>query len=241
MSVEFYLCYQGMKTQAEQLDVLGHNLANLNTAGFKAAGTFNELLRGAVGPFGGPAGYIVGEGFTAHGQGALTASDNPLDLALEGPGFFVVQTPTGQAYTRNGGFTLDPDGFLVTREGYRVQGVAGDIRLEGDGRVDIDHLGNVSVAGFAAATLRLVDFPDYRALEKLGNSCFRPTGGVEPTRAGPNCTLRQGAIERSNVEPAAAMVELVTINRRFGMLQRAMMTLRNDIDKRLIDRVGSAR
>lgn len=240
MDVTFYQCYQGLKTQNHNLEVASNNLSNINTVGFKAEQPFFSLVRSAAAEPTSPAtGHIVPNSFTSFAQGSFAQSSNPLDLALDGKGFFCVKTPTGLAYTRNGNFKLGPDGYLVTQDGYRVQGIRGDIRLD-SGDVQVDRMGNIQVSGASSAVLKIVDFADYNQLEKVGETLFRPSALPAKEVPANSWALHQGAIESSNVNATDVMVNLVALIRRFEMIQKAMNMV-SSIDSRVIEQVGRSR
>ena len=238
MDVSLYECYQGMRVQQQSLEVLGNNLSNMNTAGFKAETPFFKLLQNTLA--GKSASYIESSARTNYDQGVLEITENPLDLAIEGKGFFCVKTPTGLAYTRDGTFKLDKQGYLVNQSGFRVQGAGGDIQME-QGQVEVDRMGNVTSSKVSVGVLKIVDFSDYSGVEKVGDNLFRPMDGKTKVVDGTNWEIRQGFKEVSNVSPASSMVEMISILRRFEMLQKAMSNLMNEVDRRSIDQVGRAR
>lgn len=246
MELSLYECCQGMKTQSQTLEAISNNMANAQTSGFKADIPFFTLVKNAIaGGAETQASTIVPDSATDFQQGLLKNSANPLDLALEGKGFFCVKTPTGLAYTRNGNFQIDGQGYLVTGEGYRVQGVetptkTRDIRLD-RGNNQIDQMGNVLSDGASVGVLKIADFNDYSKLEKLGGSLFRPFGGGVKEIPAESWVVRQGFIENSNFSPTSAMVEIILVIRRFEMLNKAMNVVMNEVEKKSIDQVGRSK
>lgn len=239
MDFGLYECYQGLKSRSDMLDLIGNNLANLNTTGFKADQSFFHMVRQSVlGGSGDQAECVLPGSFTDFQDGSLSPTSSPLDLALEGKGFFCVKTPSGLAYTRNGSFHLDAEGYLLTGDGYRVQGVDGDILLDRAGTVQVDKLGNIQVDQVSMGILKIVDFADYSRLEKTGNSMFRPVVPEMTEQAADRFTLLQGYRENANLNPASAMTAMVGVLRQFEMLQKAMNSLVNDLDKKVIEQVG---
>ncbi len=238
MDVSLYECFQGLRVQQQSLEVLSNNLSNMNTAGFKAETPFFKLLQNTLA--GKSASYIESSAKTNFDQGVLEITENSLDLAIEGKGFFCVKTPTGLAYTRDGAFQLDKQGYLVNQNGFRVQGVGGDIQME-QGQVEVDRMGNITSSKVSVGVLKVVDFSDYSGVEKVGDNLFRPMDGKTKVVDGANWEIRQGFQEGSNVSPASSMVEMISILRRFEMLQKAMSNLMNEVDRRAVEQVGRAK
>ena len=222
MNSGMYSALSGNLAAMNRLDVISNNLANVNTPGFKKDKmSFEGLLAGSVNPPAVPQGMTAdpvlqkGNIYTDYSAGPTSQSENPLDLALDGDGFFAVTTPEGVAYTRQGNFRSSVDGTLVTVDGYPVQGVGGAaIRIQGS-RIEIDSVGGVTVDGTPAGAISVVDFEKPYALTKIGNSLFVP---VDPQAVPPlagNARIRQGHIEGSNVESVSEMVQLIETNRYF--------------------------
>src|SRR6185369_3521445 len=158
MNSGLYSALSGNIAAMKRMEIISNNLANVNTPGFKKDKMlFESMLAGNVNP---PA---VPQGSTAdpilqkdsviidYSPGSVSQTGNNLDLAIDGDGFFVVSTPEGPAYTRQGNFRLSSDGTLVTADGYPVMGQGGAIRVQGS-RVDIDGQGVVMVDGNPAGT-----------------------------------------------------------------------------------------
>lgn len=204
-----------------RLDVISNNLANVNTPGYKKDKmSFEGLLAGPVNP---PA---VPQGTTAdpilqkeniyidYASGPTSQSGNPLDLALDGDGFFAVTTPEGTAYTRQGNFRTSVDGTLVTVDGYPLQGAGGAaIRIQGS-HVEIDGKGSVTVDGTVAGTLSVMDFEKPYKLTKIGSALFVPADPQATPQPGKSQVM-QGYLEGSNVESISEMVQLIETNRYF--------------------------
>lgn len=220
MNSGLYAALSGNLAAMRKLDVIANNLANANTAGFKKDRlAFQSILAGASTAQLSPgsstdAPVMSGEIFyTDYSAGAVKNTGNPLDLALNGDGFFVVNTPQGRAYTRHGSFTRDSSGKLVTSEGYEVLG-GGPIEIRGS-LVEIDSEGKVFVDGSQVGTLDIVDFPKPYAMDKIGNSLFVPTNpgaAPEPVTTAP---VHQGFLEDSNVNTVQEMVQMIETNRYF--------------------------
>jgi flagellar basal body rod protein FlgG len=156
-------------------------------------------------------------------QGTLRATARPLDVALDGPGFLVVDTPAGERLTRGGSLTLDADGRLVDAHGDPLLGELGPLVLNGmDVRVEAD--GTLQVDGAPAGQLRVV-LPEKGArLLKEGSGRFRCEGALEPAAPG-RTRLRQGSIEDPNFDPLLATVDLVTIQRAYAATIEAVRVM----------------
>lgn len=227
MNSGLYSALSGNIAAMKRMDIISNNLANVNTPGYKKDKMlFESLLAGASNP---PA---VPQGSTAdpilqkenvyidYGAGPLAQSGNPLDLAIDGDGFFVIQTPEGRAYTRQGNFRLGADGTLVTSDGYQVMGQNGPIRVQG-GRVEIDGKGVVMVDGETSGTISVVDFPRPYKLKKTASAQFLPEDPqVVPTTA--SGSISQGHLEGSNVETVSEMVQMIETSRYFDSCQRVI-------------------
>jgi flagellar basal-body rod protein FlgG len=172
--------------------------------------------------------------------GALSQTANPFDLALNGKGFFSVESPEGTVYTRRGNFTLNAEGLLVTQEGWPVQAEGGDIRVEGAGNptkqpsFSIGEDGTVRVNGRLAGRLRIEDVPIER-LTKTGQGYFKASGeGGEPPES---VRIAQGFLEMSNVQAVQGMVEMIEIVRGYETYQRVIRTV-DEVNSKSINEVG---
>jgi len=261
----------GMVVQQNRLDALSNNLANVDTTGYKRdtpiEKAFPELLirrmaddgvtqfpyRGfPIGSFDvAPVVGTVGTGvetneyYTVFSQGSLKQTENAFDLALEGEGFFVVDTPYGERYTRNGSFLIGAEGMLVTKQGYPVLGENGPIRLklnnfvvDEDGVIyendafgdDPDRLVSMRENEWENTVevdrLRVVDMRNTRYIRKQGDSFWATTeesGDAFVMDAG-RPKVRQGFLEGSNVNPVTEMVQLIEVNRAYEANQKAIQS-----------------
>lgn len=206
------------------LDIISHNLANADTLGYKRELAVTRpfstyfLDAGSNTPRGGNPGITNATDFTL---GVPRHTGNPLDLVIEGDGYFAVESPQGTLYTRQGNFTLDAAGYLVTTDGYRVAGEGGAIRLISD-QPRIDKEGALWEGGEMVGRIKLTRFSDSRELEKLGSGLFRADAAVPlPERAmGPG--LRQGFVETSNVDGMKEMVDLIATMRQLEGSQKVI-------------------
>ena len=235
---------------ARELDVIANNLANVNTTGFKAeSAVFHEYLMpvASAGDFGGGDRVLryVQDRATWHdlSQGSTQTTGNPLDVAIDGRGFLVVQTPRGERYTRNGALQVNAQGQLVTSEGYLVQGDNGPIVLQQlDREISISPDGRVSVMEGNSrqesqrGKLRVVGFARSSQLEKDGASTFSAPAGVAP-QALANPRLIQGAIEKSNVKSVVEMTRMVEITRTYTQIA-SILQQQSDMRKAAIQQLA---
>jgi len=262
-----YTGASGMTAQQIRLDALSNNLANVDTSGYKrdvaVHKAFAQLLLRRTGddgvyrtPFGSadraPVVGAIGTGvetnelFTEFEQGALKETESDFDLALDGKGFFCVQTPQGERYTRSGDFILGKEGYLETKGGYPVLGEAGPIRVKAN-NFQIDKDGNLFVNRryqddpFSLVareentwdqlekldTLKLVGFGQDRYIAKQGANLWRSTeesGEAAVLGAGSRPKVLQGFVEASNVNPVLEMVRMIEVNRAYEANQKSIQS-----------------
>ncbi|UCD57128.1 MAG: flagellar hook-basal body protein [Candidatus Hydrogenedentota bacterium] len=237
-----YAAAAGMVTQRERLDVIANNMANVSTIAFKRAepvsrGFYQVFaeevvrfppLRGSREvPGGGSALDATPDDFS---PGAVVETGNQLDIAIDGLGFFVIRTPTGERYTRAGKFSLDSGGQLVTQNGHPVLGKQGPILIRGE-TVQISPEGDVLVDGAPAERIVVVDFPRPYRLSKYGQNLYGASEEVRQTRstvAAPH--LRVGALERSNVNTVAELTLLMDAARSYEAHQRVIQAFDESLD-----------
>jgi flagellar basal-body rod protein FlgG len=215
-----YAAVSSNNSAMQRLEVITNNLANINTVGFKKDKFYETIVNSAKNPTQ-PAGKVTDASVmfdfavqTDFSNGSLKPTGNPLDLALDGSGFFVVNTPQGKAYTRQGNFHLNRGGKVVTADGYEVQGGGGPVIIKG-GKVEINEKGEVSVDGQQVTTLSMVDFPKPYQLQKIGSAMFIPSGPAVTQQPAIGAQVRQGALEESNVQPLMEMAILVETTRLY--------------------------
>jgi flagellar basal-body rod protein FlgF len=205
---------QAFRYWEHRQETVAHNLANASTPGFKGERVFASMLQsGAVGT----------ASQTDFQAGALEATGRPLDLALEGDGFLVLQTPQGERLVRGGSFQLDVSRRLVDASGNTVLGDTGPIVLP-EGEFEISRSGVVTVDDVPVAALRIVRPKDPEALTREGGIRFRPDGGVKRVPEG-EVKVHQGRLEESNVDPVGAMVEMIEIQRAYSAIQRSVLVM----------------
>ncbi len=218
-----YTAASGMALHQAKLDVLANNLANANTPGFQADVLTVEVSAPAAGSLSaGAAGGTVRAGRTVTDarSGVVRATGNPLDLALAGPGLFVVETPSGERYTRAGNFTRDAQGFLATPDGFRVLGTAGPIRIP-DGGLRVSEEGALP----DGTRLRVVAGSDAARLRKAGANLFAAEAGAAPPEELAAARILAGHLETSNVRPVLAMVEMLATLRSYEAYQKTIQQL----------------
>lgn len=218
-----------MQMQWQRQEILANNLANLSTPGFKQD-DLALVPDGAAAPGrDGTAANLLPQSramrqWTDWSQGFVRETGRNLDLALNGNGFFVVETPAGPRFTRAGVFTLSRDGFLATNTGERVLGDRGPIAL-GSERVTINTRGEIHRNGQRIGTLRVVDFPQPYRLRKEGNGLVAPADPTvlpEPAR---DYEVMSGALENSNVNPVETMVNMIDLLRKYEAAQKTIQAV----------------
>lgn len=233
-----------MHYRAQEIEITANNIANVSTDGFKrdrlTTTTFGDLLLSRMEGFdntstnaafrpptigvmnlGGPAGESE---FIDFSPGTPRVTGNPLDLFLEGPGLFVINTPNGERYTRNGNFMLNASGQIVNSTGHTLQGTNGQpIRIISPAPIDIRSNGEITQDGIPVGRIRIVEFQNLQALEKEGNTYFRlidPNYGVPYNAV--SSAVEQGAIEGSNVNAIESLVILISAQRAYEAAARAV-------------------
>lgn len=249
----WYTGASGMLAQQNRLDVIANNLANVDTTSFKrdvaVSKNFSELLLRRMNddgvlknPFGSQdiapivgklgLGVETNEIFTQFEQGSLKQTDTPSDLAIEGKGFFCVETPSGEQYTRNGNFMVGVEGYLMTKEGYPVMGENGRIFLQDmeftvrqDGDIYARPMADPEADAEFLDRLKLVEFENERFLNKKGSSFYldNELSGPAISAEGPSRgTVVQGYIEASNVNVVNEMVRMIDVNRAYEANQKTV-------------------
>lgn len=232
MDSGFYSACAGLAARIRTLEVAADNLANMNTAGFRSqTPSFRSFLLSATGGVAGRAvNTFVGLSGTrlnlAPGQVQQTGND--FDLAVEGSGYFAVQTRDGVKYTRDGQFRLSSDRTLVNAGGDAVLGEGGPLRLP-SGQMSVSSDGTVSVDGALVGKLQVVEFATGAEPVAVGKSYLEvPEQDVRATK---QATIRQGALEQSNVDPIGEAVGLVALQRHAEMLQRALSMFHSEMNR----------
>ncbi len=246
MSSGIWMAASGASAQMTALDATANNLANATTPGYKAdQAVFQEHLAQALFAGKAHAEMRYASVATVHHDlrsGPLQVTQRPLDVAIDGDGYFAVQTPRGERYTRAGGFQVGPGGTLVTAQGYPVLDLAGSpIQIpEEKGTVEIGEDGVLRVNGEEeVGQLRVVDFEQPGALEKDGDTLFRaPARAGQPIPA--SALLQPGALELPNVSIVKGMTDLVSATRAFEALEKAVEAY-SDLERRAASDIVRAR
>lgn len=233
MDSGYYAAFTGLLARSQALDLVAGNLANAGTAGYRAERDyFRSALAGpdvlqsqletTVNAFG-----VLGGSRLDLGQGAVTPTGNPLDLAIEGQGFFAIRTQEGVRYTRDGEFERAQDGTLTTHAGEAVlDAKQQSIRIP-SGEVVVGSDGAVSVNGAIAARIALFSFASPDALTAEGTNRYAASG-LSGAASG---AIHQGALESSNQNVVEGSLQLVLMQRQAEMMQKAVSIFSNDLDK----------
>ena len=253
-----YTAYTGMLEEMRRMDVMTNNLANASTTGYKKEGTVNQSFDdelairikdtseifhtkklGNVN-----LGVKVGETYRDYTQGSFSVTDNPYDLALDGEGFFAIEFRnknggTSVKYTRDGSFTVDRNGYLMTKDGDYVLnangarngagGAANYVRVDPNQQVTIDADGIVYQNNVQVAQIGIVDFEDYNYLEKYGENLYDTVPGARMRAS--DARIEQGCLEMSNTNIVKEMVEMITITRAYEANQKIVTTIDETIEK----------
>ncbi len=219
----------------DQLDGITHNLANANSLGYKSYRLhFNNLLGTSVVP--GQQTEDTSVVDTDFVRGAIQATGNPLDAAIEGDGFFAVQTVYGVAYTRRGNFSLNKSGDLVTETGENVLNkMGGKINVTG-GKVEIGGEGDILVDGRKVDALKVVAFTDKTKLVRLPGCMFQDPGTAGPVEE-KKPEIYAEHVETSNVNVVSEMTQMINVQRMVEFYQKNMQAI-SELDKISSNRIG---
>lgn len=244
--------YVGVSRQLileRELDVTANNIANADTTGFKVEQLMTSpdprTPPGVIG-YRSPIQYAVDHGMARDfSQGKLIQTGAPLDLAIDGQAFFTVSTANGDRYTRDGRFTVDPQGRLITQAGDQVQSATGSpitVNPQG-GSPLIGRDGTVtqSIPGAKAETvigkIGVVRFDSLSSLTKEGSGLYANTSSSSPLPA-PDASIHQGMLETSNVQPIVQITELIRITRAYENISN-LISSTSDLSSQSIQRLGS--
>lgn len=271
----FYSATGGMVTQFNRLDVISNNLANTNTNAFKrddvVVGDFLRLYQEAKHEL--PLENhtreaskflnrtlnrvpIVVEEYTDMSIGGFSKTENPLDLALSNKNaFFAIQTPSGIRYTRDGSFSLNDDGILVTKQGFPVLSSEGidesgfisvnissnNVEISKDGSIYVRELDNANIGNpEPIGTIAVVNFVNPKYLQKVGNNLYElPQDRInERQNINNSNVLISGFIEKSNINPVNEMTALISTNRLVDMYSKVMKTHQDDLNNEAITKLA---
>jgi flagellar basal-body rod protein FlgG len=233
MDRSIFVALSGAIAQEKRLEAASYNIANADTTGYKKqndifSAVFTDVLKA----------YPVSEGLQVDmTQGSVKNTGNPLDLAIMGNGFFVVKTPQGERFTRQGDFTVNSEGVLSTKEGYPVVGEGGDIKIVGQDVV-VTESGGVSTEEMTETLLSLVSFDETTKFVKQGQYFSVVKGSVNRSPELGEIRIEQGQLEASNVNAAKEMINLIEIMRRYDNQTKMIQTL-DDITKKTINDIAA--
>jgi flagellar basal-body rod protein FlgG len=226
LNLGIYNLVDGALIQQQRIDIISNNLANVNTDGFKKdVITFEDTLT------------MIGNSETDFSPGPVRYTGSQLDVALGTGGFFKIDTPNGIRYTRDGSFTRNAEGMLVTHNGDTVLGQNGPIHIDGS-KVTIGSNGQVEVDDASVDTLVVVDFKQPHLLKKEGASHYLYQGEESGVSTPENIVIRQNYLESSNVNSMEEMVKMIEAHRLFESVQKAMNSM-DQASKEMINVFGT--
>lgn len=239
--------YVALSQQAvlrRRLDVIANNLANVDTPGFKLENLLTRTERAtpaadADGP--NPVSFVLDAGLGRDfSQGSLRQTSAPLDFGLEGDGFFTVRTAQGDRYTRDGSFSMDPQGRLVTADGDPVlDDAGGEITFNAQGgEISVAPDGSVTQGGQTVARLGVARFASQGVLQKIGGNLYSAPVGSAPVQA-TDTRVRQGFLESSNVQPIVQITDMIEVQRAYERVSRIVDSTA-DLSRRAVERLGRA-
>ena len=236
MDSGYYAAMTGLVARSQALDTAASNLANAQTPGYRAEREYfrsvflgPDALDSQLGQTVNNYGLLGGDRLNL-AQGALQQTGNPLDLAIEGQGFFEIQTTNGLRYTRDGGFHRSQKGLLVTGADEPVLSAAGKPIVLPPGEVSIGADAVLSVAGGAVATVGVFAFPSPTQLTPEGANRYVVPDGVKPIPA-KETTVHQGAIETANQDVIQGTMDLIMMQRQAEMMQKALTVFHTEFNK----------
>lgn len=237
--------YVGLSRQMvlrKEMDIIANNIANMDTTGFKVESMIQKTDPAEPAyTFGGPrpVKFVSPDGVARDfGQGSLVKTDGQLDMAIEGKGFFQVRTPDGARFTRDGRFTTDTTGRLVTQAGHPVLDEGGgEIQIDGEkGQVSVGADGTLSQGNERVGKVGMYGFANAGVLEKAGDNLYR-NGSNQQAEVATDARLRQGYLESSNVKPVLEITRMVEVSRAYERTAK-MIDSEADLSRRSVERLG---
>lgn len=243
-----YSSATGMLANEVKMDNISNNLANADTTAFKRdrviTESFPEMLLHKTEKGRKPVeigslnnGVAIDEGFIDFTQGGLRETNSQYDLAIEGDGFFVVDTPDGPRYTRDGNFNVNQEGLIVNNSGYPLLGENGVLQTIPGEEVSVDSNGTVYVNELEVDKVQVVDFEDYTELNKVGENLYETDQDVQATD---DYRLAQGYLEGSNIQIVNEMVSMIEASRHYETNQKAIQAADATLEK-AVNQVGKIR
>lgn len=242
MDNTLYVAMSRQMMLRREMDIVANNIANANTTGFKVESMIAETDPAPLaGKDAGPkmVQFVLDSGVARDfGQGTMTQTGAPLDVAIEGDGFFLIKTAEGDRFTRDGRFTTDATGKLVTARGDAVGDDSGaEIMLDPKkGPVSISADGVVSQDAVRVGKIGVVRFASLAALSKTSDGLYRNDANTTPEAAA-DARVRQGMLEGSNVQPVIEVTRMLEITREYERIAK-LMDQTTDLDRRSIERLG---
>ena len=223
-----------------QHELIAKNLANAQMPGYRRShlvqGTFHDTLQEETGEFN-PELKIENQGGSVaidFSDGVVEKTGRKFDIAIQGKGFFVVEDGENTLYTRNGSFNLDSTGTLVTRDGRKVQGTNGPIKIGtqvNQSQINIDSTGRIVIGKRQLGRLKIVDFEDLEKLVQVGTTLFQEEEGTAQVIK--NAQVSQGYLERSNVHPVQELVDMIAVQRRYESAAKTLRALMRALEQRI--------
>jgi flagellar basal-body rod protein FlgF len=236
MDSGYYAAMTGLLARTQALDTAAANLANAQTPGYRAEREYfrsvllgPDALNSQLGQTVNNYGLLGGDRLNL-AQGALQQTGNPLDLAIEGQGFFAVQSAQGVRYTRDGSFHRSPTGLLATEAGEAVLSASGQSIPVPPGEVSVGANGVISVAGGAVATVGVFTFPADMQLVPEGANRYLAPSGITATLA-KDATVHEGALESANQDAVQGTLDLIVMQRQAELMQKALTVFHTEFNK----------
>ncbi len=250
-----YSAISGSIAQERRLEIISNNLANMSTAGYKRdiplfkavlSNTQNQIqeapgiafisLEEKSPLFKNASSFVVLDKIaTDFSQGLFKETGNKLNVAINGDGFFVIETPQGTRYTRQGNFSIDNSNRLVTQEGHPVMSSANNEIIIDGKSIEIGDTGEISVDGKIVGSLNVVNFPKPYSLKKIGNSLFTSTEGSSQAK---EYGVKQGFLELSNINVIKEMVQMIDTLRSFQSYQKVIQMSMEAVTSRAVNEIG---
>ncbi len=235
MDSGYYAAMTGLVARTQALDTAAANLANSQTAGYRAE---REYFRSVIGPNGGDS--QLGQAVNRYGllggdrlsmaQGPLQPTGNPLDLAIDGNGFFAIRTSNGIRYTRDGSFHRSQTGIVVTAANEPVLSSTGQPIAIPPGEVAVGSTGVISVSGGVVATVGVTDFPEKAQLKPEGANRYVAPDGIKASQS-KDAGIHQGALEGANQDVVQGTLGLIMMQRQAEMMQKALTVFHTEFNK----------
>lgn len=245
-----FTSYTSMVNEQHRMDVIANNLANVNTGGYKKEGATSQAFKDVFAYKIKDAseapnlpkrlgimnmGVKIGENYTDYSEGPFKETGNPLDMAIDGDGFFAIEFTnkageTSVKYTRDGNFTLTQEGYLVTRDGDFVLNARGaHIKLRPELPFEVNARGEIYQEDAVVGQVGVTDFEDYNYLEHYGENYFVPVDGAVARRA-EGYKIDAGYLETSNVSVVDEMVNMIAIQRHYEANQKVITTYDSSLE-----------